>query len=176
MRKSSMSESEPTAALDTHTTGHGKGHDLERAAVPHKGARKRGRDETTTNNESPSKRPRADDQQDMGAGKARSSEVPGLGPQTRLRRGRHTSPSDLPPPNTSSAVPLRRSARIAARQQARNQPQSQLGTTPFPVSGRPRRPTQVSAPRRTDGLPSSKASGDVAETTKPNVRGKCRRR
>ncbi|KAK4149736.1 hypothetical protein C8A00DRAFT_37666 [Chaetomidium leptoderma] len=159
LRRSSVSEADLDAIRGTLTTGH----DQEKAAVPHKRARKRRRDETTTNDELPSKRLKTGDQQDMDAGEVRS-DVPGLGPQTRLRRGRHTSTSELPPPpNASSPVPLRRSARIAARQQAQNQPQPQPGATLSPVSGRPRRTTQVSAPRRT-------------EATKPTTKSKRRRR
>ncbi len=110
LRKSGVSKTDPDAVLDTHTTGH----DKEKMAVPHKGARKRGRDETL-NDELPYKRLRTGDQMD--AGETPSSEVPGLRPQTRPRRRQHTGTSHLPP-NANPPAPLRRSARIAARQQA----------------------------------------------------------
>lgn len=164
LRKSGVSEADTDAVGDALAAGHDRG---ETAAVSHKGARKRRREETPTNDAMPAKRLKTvNGQNNMDAGERRSADVPTLGPQPRRpQRRRHPSTSD-----SSTPIPPRRSARIAARQPVQNPPQSQPGAAPPPISGRPRRTTTTQPGSKPRGPPSNKVSGRItAETTKPNT-------
>jgi hypothetical protein len=134
-----------TDAIVVHDTGD----DQKSAATGRpKGTLKRGCDETFDT----SKRLETGGQP-ADAHEAQSSDVPKLGLQHRLRRKRGPARNDCLLPGESGRPPPRRSARIAARQQAQSQPVTLSPTpaslgVPGQVNNEPRRRAASHAGRR----------------------------